>query len=188
MADPEHFNQRCEGFLPGLLGIRMLGVQPGRVRAERDLHARLPSTVSVGATPTSPRLVICNGKQESCNDCAWTDELVVLSSGDLQLADEPFGTYVAACYPESERPAQFIINVLDDAGHPILSLPCEYVPHSADAVRPMRPEDSPWSEDGVLIGPIPTESEWSVYTRVADALAVARELVLVEPHLVALAR
>lgn len=130
------------------------------------------------------RIVIENLSQELSNDCSWTDELVKISSGDLYLDGQPFGTYVAACYPESQRAAQFIINVIDTAGHPLLSLPCAYTPCNKNPVVPIRREDSPWFEDGVLFGPIPSEAELSIYSRASDALAVAKALVFVEPNLV----
>ncbi|GAB6142147.1 hypothetical protein JCM14076_28760 [Methylosoma difficile] len=130
------------------------------------------------------RIVIKNLSQELSNDCSWTGEFVKISSGDLYLDGQPFGTYVAACYPESQRAPQFIINVLDTSGEPLLSLPCEYTPCNENPVLPLRPEDSPWSEDGVVFGSIPSEAELSIYSRASDALTVAKALVLVEPNLV----
>jgi hypothetical protein len=132
-----------------------------------------------------PRLLIANRTQESCSDCSWTEELVTLSAGDLHLDGEPFGTYVAALYPQSGRSPQFIINVLDALGRPLLSFPCEYTPNSSVTVRPLKPKHSPWSEDGVLYGPMLGESEHAAYARASDAFLVAQELVLVEPSLVA---
>lgn len=128
------------------------------------------------------RLIIQNLRQELTNDCAWTDQTVQLSSGDLFLGERPFGTYITASYPESKWPTQFIVNVIDGSGVPVLSMPFEYMLGSND-VRPIDSVDSPWSEDGVLIGPIPAGSERDLYTRAAEAVEVARQLTLVEPNL-----
>jgi hypothetical protein len=128
-------------------------------------------------------LVVENMTRELSSDCSWTKELVELSSGDLYVDGRPFGSYFAACYPESHRSPQFIINVLDATGRPLLSLPCVYAPRDTEPVRPVNPADSPWSEDGVLIGPVPSPAERSSYSRAGEALLVAKELVKVEPQL-----
>jgi hypothetical protein len=129
------------------------------------------------------RLHIQNWSHESATDCAWTTESVELSSGNLLLDRLPIGTYFAACYPESERPAQFIVNLVDASGKPVMSVPFECIP-GHDLVRPIEASDSPWSEDGVLVGPIPNEAERSSYTRAIEAVVVAKELVGCEPNLV----
>jgi hypothetical protein len=130
------------------------------------------------------RLAIHNMTQEFASDCSWTAEFVELSSGDLYLDGQPFGTYFAACYPESDRLPQFIINAVDADGCPISSVPFEYRFESSEPVRPIPAISSPWDTDGVLVGSIPTEAERSVYSRAAEVLAVAKELVLIEPNLV----
>jgi hypothetical protein len=137
----------------------------------------------LGLTASMSALVVENRTRELSSDCAWTHELVELSAGDLYLDGQQFGSYIAACYPDSDRSPQFIINVLDATGRPLLSLPCEYTPHNAETVRPMRPEDSPWSEDGVMIGPVPSPAERSIYSQAREALLVAKALVKVEPQL-----
>jgi hypothetical protein len=130
------------------------------------------------------RLHIQNWSHELATDCVWTTESVELSSGNLLLDGVPYGTYFAACYPESERPAQFIVNLVDASGKPVMSVPFECTPGN-EIVRPMEATDSPWSEDGVLVGPIPSAADWSAHTRTTEAVLVAKELVGSEPNLVA---
>lgn len=127
-----------------------------------------------------PRLIISNVSQELTSDCCWTDELVALSYGDLYVDGRPFGTYIAACYPNTRRPPQFIINVVNEAGRPVLSVPFEIHLQSPDLVLPVSPDASPWSEDGLVVGPIPDETERRSYSRAADVFAVASALVAVE--------
>lgn len=128
------------------------------------------------------QLHIQNWSYELATDCAWTTESVELSSGELLVDGKPFGTYFAACYPESERPPQFIVNVVAPSGRPVISVPFECI-QSPDLVRPIEASDSPWSEDGVLVGPIPDQAGRTIYARVAETLALARQLAGSEPNL-----
>lgn len=128
-------------------------------------------------------LVISNMTHELTRDCSWTDELVSLSYGDLYVDGQAFATYIAACYPETQRPPQFIINVVDGAGRPILSIPFALRKSLPDPVLPLAPEASPWSEDGVLIGPIPDETDRLSYTLAIETIAVAKELAIQEANL-----
>jgi len=140
------------------------------------------SAAPLGLKIHMSQLHIQNWKHELANDCAWTAESVEISCGDLYINGEPFGTYFAACYPDSARSPQFIVNVINASGQPVMSIPFECV-QSLELARPIEAAHSPWSEDGVLIGPIPNEAERSAYTTAGQVLTVARQLVGLEPNL-----
>jgi hypothetical protein len=120
------------------------------------------------------------------NDVAWTNELVRISSGDVYVDDLPFGTYFAATYPESQRPANFIINALNADGTPVLSLSFAYDPGKPGSLRQLGADESPWTEEGVIVGPIPTKptkQERPLWTNSAKIEQVANKLLLIEPNL-----
>jgi hypothetical protein len=50
-------------------------------------------------------------------------------------------------------------------------------------VRAISEQTSPWGSDGILVGPIPEDPQSATYTRIAQVLEVAAELVLIEPNL-----
>lgn len=130
-----------------------------------------------------PRLHIENRSRELTDECSWTDEQVELSWGDIYLDGTPFGTYFAASYPQSGRPPHFVVNVVGSSGVATLSIPFEFDPGAAERVRAISEKTSPWGSDGILVGPIPEDPQSATYTRIAQVLEVAAELVLVEPNL-----
>lgn len=145
--------------------------------------SRFSYSVFSPLSATMGHLVISNMTKELTSDCSWTDELVSLSYGDLYVDGQAFATYIAACYPETQRPPQFIINVVDGACRPILSIPFEVRQSLPDPVLPISAGASPWSEDGVLIGPIPDETDRLSYTQAIETIAVAKELATLEGNL-----
>lgn len=130
------------------------------------------------------RLRIENWARDSTDDCAWTDEHVELTSGDLFLDDEPFGTYFAASYPESGAPPHFIVNVVNASGAAVLSMPFRLDAGGTEKrFHAIEERCSPWRSDGILIGPIPSDPLRSGYTQAGRVLEVAVELVRIEPSL-----
>lgn len=130
-----------------------------------------------------PSIKIENRRHEMASDTAWTVDTVELSSGDIYVDDVPFGTYIAACYPESRRPPNLIVTAINTAGSPTLSIPFEYRPELSEQLKPLASADSPWTADGVITGPIPEGDELSLYTMATEVRAIAAQLVLLEPIL-----
>ena len=130
-----------------------------------------------------PDIKLENLRQDLVNDCEWMSGYVALGTGNILVDSRPFGTYIVARYPDSGRPPDFIVNAIDGSGRAVLSIAFEYRQGIQPGLRMLAPAECPWQPDGLVIGPMPQESELARYTLAKEVLSVAAELVLLEPLL-----
>jgi hypothetical protein len=115
---------------------------------------------------------------EITDDVQWTKDWVGLSHGDIYRDDQPFGHYVAAWYPNTDRPLAMIVTVIDVALGPVLSIGVHCLRGDLNSLAAVSPEQIPWESDGVMFGPITRLEEFSVYSKAQEALKIAKEVVL----------
>jgi hypothetical protein len=74
-----------------------------------------------------------------------------------------------------------LINALDLQHSPVLSRAFDYVPSREPKLLPLPIAQTPWSEDGVLVGPIPSAEEIGLYGMAERIEQVAQQLVMLLP-------
>jgi hypothetical protein len=121
-----------------------------------------------------------NVSLELATQVAWTKELVDVSYGDIWINDLGFGTFVWIKYPSSEEAAQLLINALSAEFLPVLSMAFDYDSGRSPALRALSNAESPWSEDGVMIGYMPESHEISYYSHAAQIERVAEQFIEIE--------
>lgn len=107
----------------------------------------------------------------------WTRDWVGLSSGDIYQGDEPFGHYVAAWYPNTDRDMVMIVTALEQGGRPVMSVGIRCRRNDLNSLAPVNPEDLPWESDGVMFGPVARVEEIETYARAREALLIAKDVV-----------
>lgn len=120
---------------------------------------------------------------EIVDDTAWTDEKVGLASGDIYLANKPFGHYVAACYVTTVRPLQMIVTAVNDAFTPVLSVGFKCNKGCPDSLTPVEPAEIPWDGDGVLFGSVVCLQDIDSYTLAQQTLRIAPEIIRLDNKL-----
>lgn len=122
-------------------------------------------------------MVIVNSRWEIVDDAAWTDDWVGISSGDIYEDDEAFGHYVAAWYPNGDKPAQILVTVVNEKLEGVLAVAFHCQPDDINSLRTVEPEAVPWEDDGVAFGPIARPGELGNYSRAADVITAAKEVI-----------
>ena len=117
------------------------------------------------------------------DDTVWAKDWVGLSTGDIYRDDQAFGYFIAAWYPNSQKPVQLLICAVNEQLTATLSVAFLCDPGSTDSLRPVEPECVPWGEGGhIYITPLRL-SEIPMYTRASEVIAVASEVILQDPSL-----
>lgn len=120
---------------------------------------------------------------EITDDVAWTKDWVGLSHGDIYQGDHPFGHYVAAWYPNTNRAMVMIITVVDESLRETLSIGVRCPRGDLAALAAVDPEDTPWGTGGVSSGPMTRLDELEIYTRAREALDLAKDIVRLDRSL-----
>jgi hypothetical protein len=121
-------------------------------------------------------LTLENVEQELATEVSWTSELVDLTRGDIWIDGASFGTYFLVICPNASRPAMLLINALDTHNRPVLSRAFDFDPSRAPPLLSLPVAQNPWSEDGVLIGRIPSPEEIGSYGMAKRIEQVAQQL------------
>lgn len=120
---------------------------------------------------------------EITEDAAWTDEKVGLASGDIYLANKPFGHYVAVWYLQTARPLQMIVTAVNDSFNSQLSVGFKCSKGCPDSLTPVEPVEIPWDGDGVLFGPVVSLQDIDSYTLAQRAVRIAPEIIRLDSKL-----
>ncbi len=138
-----------------------------------------------GRGPIQPDTVISLQQCEwqIVDDAAWTKDWVGLSRGDIHRGGQPFGHYVAAWYPNTDKPMSMIVTLCDDMLNAVLSIGVRCPRGALASLVAVEPEEIPWESDGLLFGPMARPGEFDVHSRAGEALLVAPEIVLLDASL-----
>lgn len=119
---------------------------------------------------------------EIVDDAAWTRDWVGLSSGDVYRGADQIATYVAAWYPNTNRPLQLLVTLWStQPSRPTISVALRCNVGEIESLVQVGPNDVPWDSDGIVTGPIPEAG--APYTRAEEALPLAREIIALDPAL-----
>jgi hypothetical protein len=114
------------------------------------------------------------------DDVEWCSDWVGLSSGDIYRDGTPFGHYLAAWYPNLDRPLQMIITVVNESLRPTLSIGVTCPRGHIELLAPAEPDDVPWTGDGVIFMPVTAISEYAMHNSAEEALSIAKEIVRID--------
>ncbi len=117
---------------------------------------------------------------EITDDVEWTTDWVGLSRGDIYRDKQPYGHYVAAWYPNTDRALVMIITVLNDAARPVLSIGVRCPRGDLSGLVAVGPEAIPWEGDGVLFGPVARLEEFNCHAYAGEALLLAKDIILLD--------
>ena len=120
---------------------------------------------------------------EICDDVEWTKDWVGLSRADIYRDDKPYGHYVAAWYPNTDRAMVMIITVFDQALSPALSIGVRCPRGDLKALVAVNPEEIPWDGDGAMFGPVTRLEEFNMYSEAREALLLAKDVILLDRSL-----
>ncbi len=86
-----------------------------------------------------------------CDDFEGYEGWKGISCGDIYIGDTPFGTYVAAWYPNLNKDLEMLITAFrGEPPAPALSVGFLCPVGQPEAIRPVSPELVPWTGDGVV--------------------------------------
>jgi hypothetical protein len=117
------------------------------------------------------------------DEVGWTKDWVGISHGDVYQGDHPFGYYVAAWYPNTDRPMVMIITAVDRSPpRDTLSIGVRCPRGNLDALAAVDPDETPW-DGGVSDAPMARLDEFEVYPRAQEALDLAKDIVRLDRSL-----
>jgi hypothetical protein len=129
-------------------------------------------------------LTLENVEQELATQASWTSGLVDLTRGDIWIDGASFGTYFLVIYPNAPQPAMLLINALDAHNRPVLSRAFDFDPSRTTPLLSLPASQNPWSEDGVLIGPILNPEEIGSYGIAERIEQVAWQILSMRDYLI----
>ena len=117
-----------------------------------------------------------NQLYEITDDCEWFNGWVGISSGEIIINNSLFGHYVAAWYPNLNKPAELLITVVNEQNNPLLSVGGVFNVGNT-RFNPVNKSEVPWDSDGVIFGDILSPVEYATYSRAAEALSITDNII-----------